>query len=137
MTSSLMRHAMPVSVSRQPGADRRPVLEGGALRDRVLQDGVVPETRRPTVGMDALTEWCAQWLGAPPAAERSRRPAPSTRQIVRDWGVAMATATKVIAALRADGLVDPVPGRGTIVRPGTGPGMPAAAGWRGRGRRLV
>jgi Phosphotransferase enzyme family len=33
------------------------------------QDGVVPETRRPTVGMDALTEWCTQWLGAPPAAE--------------------------------------------------------------------
>jgi AcrR family transcriptional regulator len=43
------------------------------------------------------------------------QPAPSTRQIVRDWGVAMATATKVIAALRASGLVETIPGRGTIV----------------------
>jgi Phosphotransferase enzyme family len=28
----------------------------------------VAETR-PTVGMDALSEWCTRWLGAPPAAE--------------------------------------------------------------------
>jgi AcrR family transcriptional regulator len=42
--------------------------------------------------------------------------APSTRQIVRDRGVAMATATKVIGALRAAGLVETIPGRGTIVR---------------------
>lgn len=44
------------------------------------------------------------------------RPAPSTRAIVRDWNVAMATATKVIGALRAEGLVETVPGSGTIVR---------------------
>lgn len=44
------------------------------------------------------------------------RPAPSTRQIVRDWNVAMATSTKVIGALRAAGLVETAPGRGTIVR---------------------
>jgi Phosphotransferase enzyme family len=30
---------------------------------------VVPETRRPTVGAEALAEWCSRWLGAPPAAE--------------------------------------------------------------------
>ena len=42
--------------------------------------------------------------------------APSTRRIVRDFGVAMATATKVIGALRAAGLVETVPGSGTIVR---------------------
>jgi Phosphotransferase enzyme family len=30
---------------------------------------VVPETRRPTVDADALAEWCARWLGAPPVAE--------------------------------------------------------------------
>jgi hypothetical protein len=29
----------------------------------------VAETCRPTVGMDALAEWCTRWLGAPPAAE--------------------------------------------------------------------
>jgi AcrR family transcriptional regulator len=44
------------------------------------------------------------------------QPAPSTRAIVRDWNVAMATATKVIGALRASGLVETVPGSGTIVR---------------------
>ncbi|MBO0803507.1 MAG: TetR/AcrR family transcriptional regulator C-terminal domain-containing protein [Nocardiopsaceae bacterium] len=41
---------------------------------------------------------------------------PSTRQIVRDRGVAMATATKVIGALRAAGLVETIPGSGTTVR---------------------
>jgi hypothetical protein len=29
----------------------------------VQQDGVVPETRRPTVGTDALAEWCTVTLG--------------------------------------------------------------------------
>jgi AcrR family transcriptional regulator len=42
--------------------------------------------------------------------------APSTRAIVRDWNVAMATATKVIAALRAARLVETIPGSGTIVQ---------------------
>jgi Phosphotransferase enzyme family len=32
-------------------------------------DEVVPESRRPAVGMDALAVWCRRWLGAPPAAE--------------------------------------------------------------------
>lgn len=44
------------------------------------------------------------------------QPAPSTRAIVRDWNVAMATATKVIGALRASGLVETIPGSGTMVR---------------------
>ena len=35
--------------------------------------------------------------------------APSTRAIVRNWNVAMATATKVIGALRASGLVETIP----------------------------
>jgi Phosphotransferase enzyme family len=30
---------------------------------------VVPESRRPAVGLDALAVWCTRWLGAPPAAE--------------------------------------------------------------------
>lgn len=41
---------------------------------------------------------------------------PSARQISKDWGVALATATKVLAALRADGLAEGVPGVGTVVR---------------------
>jgi DNA-binding transcriptional regulator YhcF (GntR family) len=42
-------------------------------------------------------------------------PLPSTRQIVRDFGVAMATATKTLAVLQNDGLVRSVPGVGIVV----------------------
>jgi DNA-binding transcriptional regulator YhcF (GntR family) len=41
---------------------------------------------------------------------------PSTRRITQEWGVAMATATKVIATLRDEGVVDTRPGAGTVVR---------------------
>src|SRR5215831_12306797 len=41
--------------------------------------------------------------------------APSTRQITRDWGVAMATATKVLAELRSRGVVLTRPGAGSVV----------------------
>src|SRR6201994_1300076 len=52
---------------------------------------------------------------------------PSTREITGRWGVAMATATKVLAALRQDGLVHPVPGVGTVVSdPGPGAARPPA-----------
>jgi DNA-binding transcriptional regulator YhcF (GntR family) len=37
---------------------------------------------------------------------------PSTREITRRWGVAMATASKVLAALRQEGLVRTRPGVG-------------------------
>jgi AcrR family transcriptional regulator len=40
---------------------------------------------------------------------------PSAREITRRWGVAIATATRVLAALRDAGLVRAVPGVGTIV----------------------
>ncbi|WP_370221354.1 TetR/AcrR family transcriptional regulator C-terminal domain-containing protein [Kitasatospora sp. MAP12-22] len=40
---------------------------------------------------------------------------PSTRQITQEWGVAMATATKVLAALRRQGLVQARTGVGTVV----------------------
>ncbi|MGW0787573.1 TetR/AcrR family transcriptional regulator C-terminal domain-containing protein [Streptomyces sp. NPDC002911] len=42
-------------------------------------------------------------------------PVPSTRRITQEWGVAMATATKALAALNQEGLVRPVPGIGTVV----------------------
>ncbi|SDJ30871.1 regulatory protein, tetR family [Rhodococcus triatomae] len=48
--------------------------------------------------------------------------APSTREITREWGVAMATATKALAALRQEGLVEAVRGVGTVVR-----GVPGSA----------
>ncbi|BDM69289.1 GntR family transcriptional regulator [Streptomyces nigrescens] len=40
---------------------------------------------------------------------------PSTRQIARDWGVALATATKALTALRLAGLVEARPRVGTVV----------------------
>ncbi len=40
---------------------------------------------------------------------------PSARQITGEWGVAIATATKVLAGLRREGLVRAVPGVGTVV----------------------
>lgn len=46
---------------------------------------------------------------------------PSARAIVRDFGVALATATKVLAQLRREGLVRSKPGIGTIVREERGP----------------
>ena len=45
----------------------------------------------------------------------------STRQIRAEYGVAMATATKVIAHLRAEGLVRAKPGVGTVVAGGAVP----------------
>ncbi|MCX4546973.1 TetR/AcrR family transcriptional regulator C-terminal domain-containing protein [Streptomyces sp. NBC_01565] len=47
---------------------------------------------------------------------------PSTRAITQRWGVAMATASKVLAVLGQEGLVRAVPGVGTVVaaRPATG-----------------
>ncbi|MCP3801277.1 TetR/AcrR family transcriptional regulator C-terminal domain-containing protein [Allokutzneria sp. A3M-2-11 16] len=41
---------------------------------------------------------------------------PSTRALTREWGVAMATATKALDLLRQEGLVEAHPGAGTVVR---------------------
>ncbi|MCK7624339.1 GntR family transcriptional regulator [Streptomyces sp. RS10V-4] len=40
---------------------------------------------------------------------------PSTRRITKEWGVAMATATKALTALGQEGVVQVVPGVGTVV----------------------
>ncbi|GAA5031799.1 winged helix-turn-helix domain-containing protein [Actinopolymorpha pittospori] len=59
---------------------------------------------------------------------------PSTRQITQQWGVAMATATKVLTALREEGLVRVVPGVGTVVDAAAGPShrrTPPPSRWRG------
>ncbi|WP_407077708.1 TetR/AcrR family transcriptional regulator C-terminal domain-containing protein [Streptomyces phytohabitans] len=45
---------------------------------------------------------------------------PSTRQIAREWGVALATATKALTTLRLEGLVETRPRSGTVVS-GTAP----------------
>ena len=49
---------------------------------------------------------------------------PSTRRIVAEFGVAMATASKALAALRRDGVVRVVPGVGTVVA-GSGAPVPS------------
>lgn len=41
---------------------------------------------------------------------------PSERQISAEWSVSRATATKVLAALRSEGLVESIQGVGTVVR---------------------
>ncbi|WP_349017199.1 TetR/AcrR family transcriptional regulator C-terminal domain-containing protein [Streptomyces luteolus] len=78
--------------------------------------------------------------GAPPylriAAEIRRRIAdgelapgdrvPSTRQISAHWGVALATATKVLTTLRLEGLVEARPRVGTVVAPAA-PSAPTSA----------
>lgn len=42
---------------------------------------------------------------------------PSARRITQQWRVSLATATKVLAALRSEGLVEARPGIGTVVSP--------------------
>ncbi|MFE3688067.1 TetR/AcrR family transcriptional regulator C-terminal domain-containing protein [Streptomyces sp. NPDC059095] len=49
---------------------------------------------------------------------------PSTRQIAGEWGVALATATKALATLRLEGLVEARPRIGTVV---AGTALPAPA----------
>ena len=53
---------------------------------------------------------------------------PSAREISRRWGVAIATATRVLAALRDQGLVRAQPGVGTVVLPTRPAGPPTTPG---------
>jgi DNA-binding transcriptional regulator YhcF (GntR family) len=63
---------------------------------------------------------------------------PSTREITVRWNVAMATATKVLATLRSEGLVRPVAGVGTVVSSEGGePVRPRAQETDLTGERLV
>jgi len=59
--------------------------------------------------------------------------APSTRQITRQWGVAMATGTKVLAELRSRGVILTRPGVGSVVA-GFPPQPPAPSSARARPR---
>ena len=55
---------------------------------------------------------------------------PSARQITREHGVAIATATKVLAVLREEGLVLTRPGAGTVVAPDRPASRPRRVGHR-------
>ncbi|WP_030612202.1 TetR/AcrR family transcriptional regulator C-terminal domain-containing protein [Streptomyces sclerotialus] len=52
---------------------------------------------------------------------------PSTRRIAREWGVALATATKALTTLRQQGLVEARPRVGTVVAPARDAAGPARA----------
>jgi AcrR family transcriptional regulator len=60
---------------------------------------------------------------------------PSIRQIAQRWGVAVATATRVMATLRDEGLVETKVGAGTVVSALTGPKQPAGLTMPPRSRR--
>ena len=64
---------------------------------------------------------------------RPGQPVPSARQITKEHGVALATATKVLAALRQDGLVTAVPGIGTVVAQDSKPAVRRARRTRDMG----
>ncbi|MFI7102557.1 TetR/AcrR family transcriptional regulator C-terminal domain-containing protein [Streptomyces sp. NPDC050161] len=49
---------------------------------------------------------------------------PSTRQLSKDWGVALATATKALTALRMEGLVETRPRAATLVAGHPAPARP-------------
>ncbi|WP_308250590.1 TetR/AcrR family transcriptional regulator C-terminal domain-containing protein [Nonomuraea rhizosphaerae] len=56
---------------------------------------------------------------------------PSTRQLARDWDVALATATKALARLSQEGVVVAEPRVGTLVAPARTPSATTAASSRG------
>jgi DNA-binding transcriptional regulator YhcF (GntR family)/AcrR family transcriptional regulator len=60
---------------------------------------------------------------------------PSIREIARRWGVALATATRAMAALRDDGLVETRVGAGTVVSTPTGRKQPTGVTAPPRPRR--
>ncbi|NRQ40129.1 GntR family transcriptional regulator, partial [Nonomuraea sp. NN258] len=49
------------------------------------------------------------------ATLRPGDPVPTTRMIMREWNVAMATATKALAALKQKGLIESAPRVGAVV----------------------
>src|SRR5215469_9530919 len=57
-------------------------------------------------------------------------PVPSARGITREWGVALATATRVLATLNAEGVTRSLPGRGTVVADPAVPTQPTGAAAR-------
>lgn len=61
---------------------------------------------------DSLADWIASGEGGPGAR------VPSTRQLMAEHGIAMATATRVLTDLRERGLVIARPGVGTVVAGG-------------------
>ncbi|MEU6721588.1 GntR family transcriptional regulator [Nonomuraea sp. NPDC046802] len=75
---------------------------------------MAPELNRPDPPYLQIVDHIRRQIMSGELSEGDR--VPTGRQIAEDWGVAIATATKVITTLRSEGLVDAAPGRGTIVK---------------------
>lgn len=74
-----------------------------------------PQVERPLPPYMQITQHFRDRIKSGELAEGDRLP--SARQLVQEWGVAHATAAKVLATLRAEGLVTTTPGGagGTVV----------------------
>src|ERR687887_324319 len=71
---------------------------------------VPPELQRPAPPYLQITQHYRNLIRSGQLRDGDRLP--STRQIVREWGVAHATAARVLSTLGAEGLVTSVPGGG-------------------------
>ncbi|MEU1729198.1 GntR family transcriptional regulator [Nonomuraea sp. NPDC005692] len=78
----------------------------------------MPSTQRPEPPYRAIVAEIRSWIDGGDLRPGDR--VPSIRAIAQRWGVAIATATKVTAALREEGLVETKGGSGTVVSPQTG-----------------
>src|SRR6185369_11508149 len=68
------------------------------LRVGIVHDGVVADSRRPAVDVDALAAWCERWLGAPPVAQLFEA---GYRSVVR--GLRLADGRQVVVKVRSRG----------------------------------
>ena len=74
---------------------------------------MAPQIERSEPPYIQIAERIRQDIESGVLAEGAR--VPSAREITATWGVALATATKVQARLRSEGLIQSVPGVGTVV----------------------
>lgn len=73
----------------------------------------MPDIQRPEPPYLQVVQHVRERILSGQIAEGAR--VPSARELAQDWGISLATATKALATLRAEGLVRGVPGVGTIV----------------------
>lgn len=83
------------------------------MLERIQEEIQVPEVERPEPPYLQITRHLREEIVSGRLAEGD--PVPSARQISAEWGVAHATAAKVLRTLRMEGLVQGVPGARTVV----------------------
>jgi len=120
------REAAGLVVSAAHQLPREQRLGGLIGRPRGLGDGsatssfTAPDRREAAwpVGQRARTRthrYVREGGAYLPSRTSASTPIPSARAITRKWGVAVATASRALAALRDEGLVTARPGLGTVV----------------------